>query len=92
MFRVVFVFFCCLFICKRWWIDCLGLGGAGLSAAVCLWLCGFCLGWFPLPLGALGVLRCFVVALPVPSMWLFFKIYDDTVTFCVHCIYKESNN
>ena len=49
-------------------------------------------GGFPLPVGAWGGLRCFVVALPGPSMWLFFKIYDDTVTFCVHCIYKESKN
>ena len=59
-----------------------------MSAVVCLWLCSFCLERFPL--GTWDGLRCFVVALPQPSMWLFFKIYDDTVTFCVHCIYMES--
>ena len=36
----------------------------------------FCLERFPLPLGTLDGLRCFVIALPQPSMWLFFKIYD----------------
>ena len=44
---------------------------ANLSAVICLWLCGFCLGGFPLPLGAWGGLRYFIVALPVPSIWLF---------------------
>ena len=47
-----------------------------MSAVVCLWLCSFCLERFPLPLGTLDGLRCFVIALPQPSMWLFFKIYD----------------
>ena len=62
-----------LFICKWWWINYLGWGGGGtgLSAVVCLWLYGFCLGRFPLPLGAWGGLRYFIVALPEPSVWLF---------------------
>ena len=47
-----------------------------MSAVVCLWLYSFCLERFPLPLGTLDGLRCFVIALPQPSMWLFFKIYD----------------
>ena len=41
---------------------------AGLSAVVCLWLCGFCLWRFPLPLGAWRGLRYFIVALPGPSV------------------------
>ena len=73
--------------------------GGGESCFVCC--CLPVVVWYlfggggPLPLGAWGGLRCFVVALPWPSMWLFFKIYYiyyDTVTFCVHCIYKESKN
>ena len=28
------------------------IGGANLSAVVCVWWCGFCSGRFPLPLGA----------------------------------------
>ena len=70
--------FVVLFICKRWWIDCLGWGRGGcLSAVVCLWLCSFCLERFPLSQGTLDGVRCFFfVALPQPSMWLFFKIYD----------------
>ena len=45
---------------------------ANLSAAVYLLLCGFCLKRFPLPLGALDGLRYFIVALPEPSIYLFF--------------------
>ena len=41
---------------------------AGLSAVVCLWLCGFCVERFPLPLGAWDGLRYFIVALPEPSI------------------------
>ena len=41
---------------------------ANLSAVVCLWLCGFCLGGGPLPLGAWDGLRYFIVALPEPSI------------------------
>ena len=37
---------------------------ANLSAVVYLWLCGFCLERFPLPLGAWD----FIVALPEPSI------------------------
>ena len=44
------------------------VGGAGLSAVVCLWLCGFCLERFPLPVGAWDGLRYFMVALPGPSI------------------------
>ena len=40
---------------------------ASLSAVVYLLLFGFCLGRFPLPLGALDGLRYFIVALPEPS-------------------------
>ena len=41
---------------------------ASLSAVVYLWLCGFCLERFPLPLGAWDGLRYFIVALPEPSI------------------------
>ena len=41
---------------------------AYLSAVVYLYLCGFCLERFPLPLGALDGLRYFIVALPEPSI------------------------
>ena len=41
---------------------------ANLSAVVCLWLCGFCLERFPLPLRAWDRLRYFIVALPEPSI------------------------
>ena len=41
-----------------------GEGGC-LSAVVCLWLCSFCLERFPLPLGTLDGLRCFVIAFHV---------------------------
>ena len=101
----LYSFVVCLFIVNGGGLIAL-LGGAGLSAVVCLWLCGFCFVLFccccffvvvffwgvSSSSGCLGGLRCFVVALPGPSMWLFFKIYDDTVTFCVHCICKESKN
>ena len=41
---------------------------ANLSAIVYMLLCGFCSERFPLPLGAWDGLRCFIVALPVPSI------------------------
>ena len=41
---------------------------ANLSAVVYLYLCGFCLERFPLPLGAWDGLRYFIVALPGPSI------------------------
>ena len=41
-----------------------------LSAVVYLYLCGFCLERFPLPLGAWDGLRYFIAALPEPSIWL----------------------
>ena len=44
---------------------------ANVSAVVYLWLCGFCLGRFPLPLGAWDGLRYFIVALPEPSYTYF---------------------
>ena len=34
----------------------------------CLFICGFCLERFPLPLGAWDGLRYFIVALPEPSI------------------------
>ena len=34
-------------------------------------MCGFCLERFPIPLGAWDGLRCFIVALPEPSIYLF---------------------
>ena len=37
-------------------------------------LCAFSLERFPLPLGALDGLRCFVVALPEPSIHLFLML------------------
>ena len=45
-----------------------GILREGLSAVVCLYLCGFCLERFPLPLGAWDGLRYFIVALPEPSI------------------------
>ena len=41
---------------------------ANLSAAVYLWLCGFCSERFPLPLGTWDWLHYFIVALPEPSI------------------------
>ena len=41
---------------------------ANLSAVVYLYLCGFCLEKFPLPLGAWDGLLYFIVALPEPSI------------------------
>ena len=41
---------------------------ANLPAVVYLYLCGFCLERFPLPLGASDGLRYFIVALPEPSI------------------------
>ena len=41
---------------------------ANLSAIGYLLLCAFCLERFPLPLGALDVLRYFIVTLPGPSI------------------------
>ena len=43
---------------------------ANLFAIVCLKLhvCGFCSERFPLPLGTSDGLRCFIAALPVPSI------------------------
>ena len=55
------------------------IASVGEEGAVCLLLfaCGYVvMERFPLPLGTLDGLRCFVIALPQPSMWLFFKIYD----------------
>ena len=46
---------------------------ANLSAVVYLELCGFCLERFPLPLGAWDGLCYFIVALPEPPIYLFFK-------------------
>ena len=39
-----------------------------LSAVVYLFLCGFCLERFPLPLGAWDGLRYFIMTLPEPSI------------------------
>ena len=61
-----------------------------MSAVVCLWLCSFCLERFPLPLGTLDGLRCFVIALPQPSMWLFFKIYDYCDVFAYIVFIRNS--
>ena len=41
---------------------------ANLSTVVYLYLYGFCLERFPLPLGAWDGLRYFIVALPEPSI------------------------
>ena len=41
---------------------------ANLPAVVYLYLCGFCLERFPLPLGAWNGLRYFIVVLPEPSI------------------------
>ena len=76
-----FVFFCCLFIC---WcfvffvcylyvsgsgsITSVGEERANLSAIVYLYLYGFCLERFPLPLCAWYGLRYFIEALPEPSI------------------------
>ena len=53
---------------------------ANLSAVVYLELCGFCLEMFPLPLGAWDGLRLFIVALPEPSIELFWgAIFGVTI-------------
>ena len=49
-------------------ITSVGEGRANLSAVVYLYLCGFCLERFLLPLGAWDGLRYFIVALPGPSI------------------------
>ena len=43
---------------------------ANLSTVVNLYLCGFCLEGFPLPLGAWDGLRYFIVALPEPAIYI----------------------
>ena len=64
-----FVFFCCLFMCNgSGSITSVGEERANLSAVVYLSLCGFCLGRFPIPLGAWDGLRYLIVALPEPSI------------------------
>ena len=46
---------------------------ANLSAIVYLLLCGFCSEKFPLHLSPWDGLRYFIVALPVPSILLFYR-------------------
>ena len=69
----LYVFVVYLYVNGDGSIASVGEEGSCLSAVVCLWLCSFCLERFPLPLGTLDGLRCFVIALPQPSMWLFFQ-------------------
>ena len=65
---------------------------ANLSAVVNLWLCGFSLERFPLPLGAWDGLRYFIVAVHEPSIYLFFIFLilllhlGEYVAKCVICI------
>ena len=49
-------------------ITSIGEERANVSSVVYLYLCGFCLERFSLPLGAWDGLRCFIVALPEPSI------------------------
>ena len=56
-----------------------------MSAVVCLWLCGFCLERFLLPLGAWDGLRCFIVALPEPS-------YNYFLVICSGCAARFLSN
>ena len=46
---------------------------AGFSTFVCLCLCGLCLYRFPLPLGIWDRMLYFIVALPEPSINLFYS-------------------
>ena len=57
-----------LYVNRSGSINLVGEERANLSAVVYLLLCGFCLKRFPLPLGAWDGLRCFIVALTVPSI------------------------
>ena len=70
MFRVVscIFFVVYLFVNGSGSITSVGEERANLSAVVYLYLCGFCLERFPLPLGAWDGLRYFIVALPEPSI------------------------
>ena len=67
--RKLCCFVVCLYVNGSGSVASVGEGRAGLSAVVCLWLCGlFWGGGFPLPLGAWDGLRYFIVALPEPSI------------------------
>ena len=50
-----------------------------LSAVGYLSLCGFCLERFALPLGAWDGLRYFIMALPEPSILLFFILSNFAI-------------
>ena len=66
-----FLFFCWLFICKRY----LGWGRQSQCVCYCLLvIMWFLMERFPLPLVAWDRLRYFIVALPEPSIQLFFEI------------------
>ena len=73
MFRgVICIHFVYLYVNGSGSITCVREERANLSAVVYLLLCGFCLERFPLPLGAWDGLRCFIVALLEPSIYLFY--------------------
>ena len=75
MFRVVIciLFVVYLYVNGSGSITWVGVERGNLSAAVYLYLCGFCLERFPLPLGAWDGLRYFIVALPEPSIIILCK-------------------
>ena len=66
--RNLYSFVVYLYVSGSGSITSVGEERANLPAVVYLYLCGFCLERFPLPLGAWDWLRYFVVALPDPSI------------------------
>ena len=64
--RYLYSFVVYLYVSDSGSITSVGEERVNLSAVVYLYLCGFCLERFPLPLGTLDGLRYFIVALPEP--------------------------
>ena len=68
MCRILYSFVVYLYVNGSRSITSVGEKRDNLSAVVYLYLCGFCLERFPLPLGAWDELRYLIVALPEPSI------------------------
>ena len=73
--RILYSFVVCLYVSGSGSITSVGEERANLSAVVYLYLYGFCSERFPLPLGTWDGLRYFIVALPEPSIYLFFYVF-----------------